>query len=110
MEINDRILKIIDYERLNNNSFSKKIGVNPQTMHTIVKEKKTKPSFDVLNKILISFPEIDANWLLTGDGEMFKQDLKPDIETRLESIESEIRELKRTVDYLSGKDSPENRK
>ena len=33
---------------------------------------RNKPSYDFLIRLLDHFPEIDANWLLTGAGSMYK--------------------------------------
>jgi len=75
--INDRIQAIIDYYKLNKNSFSKRINVNSSVIHHIVTGKKNgsknKPSFDLLEKILIEFENIDANWLVTGKGNILKE-------------------------------------
>ena len=56
---------------LNKSSFSKKIGIsNNVTIHRIINEDR-KPSFEVLDKILLTFGSLNANWLMKGDGSMF---------------------------------------
>ena len=70
MEIQDRIIKVIEYSGLSRSLFSKKIGVHPQTTHHIVSGRRTKPSFDVIEKIILAFPEINSSWLITGKGEL----------------------------------------
>lgn len=65
-EINDRLFDFIQDNGLNVNTFSNRIGVNPAIIHNIVKGRRTKPSCDVLNKIGLSFDNIDLNWLITG--------------------------------------------
>lgn len=57
--------------RLNNNSFCNTIGVNPTIVHNIIKGRN-KPGFDLLNKIILSFDNINAEWLMTGNGSVFK--------------------------------------
>ena len=69
MTINNRIELIINALELNNNSFSMRIGVNSTVIHNIVKGRNA-PSYDVLQKILLSFDNISADWLLTEKGEM----------------------------------------
>ena len=66
-EINDRLLKFIYDSGFNVNTFSNKIGVNPAVIHNIVKGRKTKPSYEVLKKIGLSFDNIDLHWLITGE-------------------------------------------
>ncbi|MEA2041169.1 MAG: hypothetical protein U9N85_01270 [Bacteroidota bacterium] len=56
----------------NKNSFSKAIGINNNvTIGRIVNEDRN-PSYEIIEKILLTFGSIDANWLITGKGEMLK--------------------------------------
>ena len=73
--INSRIYLIIEYYKLNPTSFSKKIGLsNNVTIGNIVGGRYNKPSFDVLEKILLTFESVNSEWLLTGNGEMLKSE------------------------------------
>ena len=72
--INSRISQIISHFGLNKNSFSKKIGMeNNVTIGNIVSGRRNKPSFDVIEKILLSFDSISSEWLIIGTGEMLKK-------------------------------------
>ena len=73
MDIIDRLQEIINYSDLNVSSFAKKIGVVDQTIRGIVVQRRNKPGFDILAKILQTFTWVDAEWLITGKGEMIKQ-------------------------------------
>ncbi len=53
---------------MNKNSFGELIGVLPQTLHNIVDGRKNDPSFKVVERILSTFADINAQWLLTGNG------------------------------------------
>ena len=53
MDIIDRLQEIIDYAGLNVSSFAKKIGVVDQTIRGIVVQRRNKPGFDILAKILL---------------------------------------------------------
>lgn len=56
---------------MNINSFSKAIGLsNNVTIGRIISEER-EPGFQVLSKIMETFGSINANWLITGKGEMF---------------------------------------
>ena len=74
MDIIDRLQEIIDYAGLNVSSFAKKIGVVDQTIRGIVVQRRNKPGLDILAKILQTFTWINAEWLITGKGEMIKQE------------------------------------
>ncbi|MCD7850762.1 MAG: hypothetical protein LUH63_14105 [Parabacteroides sp.] len=67
-EIFDRIQYIIDKEGLNISSFSKEIGVVDQTMRNILKKRGSKPSYEVLFKIIQRYAWLDARWFMTGIG------------------------------------------
>jgi hypothetical protein len=76
--INQRIRDIIHALKLNPNSFAKSLGVANTVIYNIVSEdgRQNKPSFDLLSKIIKSYDSINPTWLLTGEGEMFKEELK----------------------------------
>ena len=95
MDIIDRLQEIIDYAGLNVSSFAKKIGVVDQTIRGIVVQRRNKPGFDILAKILQTFTWINAEWLITGKGEMIKQEttakteipvFHPSVRSRLSSV------------------------
>ncbi|MGN6648171.1 MAG: helix-turn-helix domain-containing protein [Cytophaga sp.] len=71
LNIQDRIKNIIDALGFTNRSFSLKLGVDPTVIHNIVAGRKSYPSFAILEKIILSFDNIDAKWLLTGKGSMY---------------------------------------
>ncbi len=73
MIINDRIKHLISELGLNNNSFSNAVGVKPTVIYNIVDGRKSAPSYTLLNKIALSFDNIDMNWLITGSGNMLKE-------------------------------------
>jgi transcriptional regulator with XRE-family HTH domain len=67
--IGNRISLLIKQLGHNKNSFSKAIGLsNNVTIGNIANGVK-KPSFEVLEKIIQSFDNINVRWLITGEGE-----------------------------------------
>ncbi|RED97535.1 helix-turn-helix domain-containing protein [Marinoscillum furvescens] len=72
MDINDRISQLITNLQMNPNSFADNIGVKSPVIYNIIKGRRSKPSFEVLQKILIAFETINANWLLKGEGEVWR--------------------------------------
>lgn len=75
MEINDRIQNLIDKLQLNPNAFAETVGVTSTVIYNIVKGRRSKPSFEVLQKILLTYQAINANWLLNGDGKIWKDEV-----------------------------------
>lgn len=71
--INERIKTIIETTGINANSMANRIGVAATVIYNIIGERKSKPSFDVLKKILEEFDNIDPDWLLSGEGHMMRK-------------------------------------
>lgn len=70
----ERIIQIIDYKGIKNvNIFATKyLGYDAPQKINRLKKSENNPSFEILTDIVNKFEEIDANWLLTGKGEMLK--------------------------------------
>lgn len=69
--INVRILQIIDYYKITRYKLAQETGVSEAVLLNLSKGNN-KPSVDIINKILNKYKAIDANWLLTGEGEMLR--------------------------------------
>lgn len=85
LSVAERIARLIDSLGMSKNSFSKAIGLdNNVTIGRIINENR-QPSFDILHRIIQTFGNVDGNWLLTGDGSMFKSegDLNTQLHTQL---------------------------
>lgn len=66
----DKIKNILDYLHLNTLTFSKDIGVNAQQIYDIKSGKILNISAKLAAKIVAKYPQININWLLTGEGAM----------------------------------------
>ena len=71
--INDRIFKLIKVLEMNPTSFSDSIEVSVTVIFNIIKGRRNKPSYDVLEKILTSFEEVSAKWLIKGQGAVLQK-------------------------------------
>ncbi len=98
MEIIERIQQIIDHEKLNISSFAKKIGVVDQTIRGIVIQKRNKPGYDLIVKILQTFNWVDPEWLILGKGEIQKANKGTG------NSVYDTASLKELIDYLKEKD------
>lgn len=72
----DRILKIIRHYNLSISEFSREIGLNSAATIQKIITYKRKASPKTTGKILNRFPEIQYDWLITGQGEMLKEETK----------------------------------
>ena len=64
-----RIKQYIDYKGITNQNFEKLIGFSNGAFASQLKNNRTI-GVDKLENILIAFPELNPEWLLTGNGEM----------------------------------------
>lgn len=68
-KMRNRIKKWIEFNKLNSSQFAKKINVNRSNI-THLLSGRNKPSIDFLDKLIRAYPEINANWLISGIGNM----------------------------------------
>ncbi len=70
-----RIKMYIDHQKLTIAAFERSIGMSNASFGKSLKKGKGIGT-DKLEKILLVYPDINAEWLLTGKGEMFKTPTK----------------------------------
>lgn len=68
----DRLLQLLDLEHLTPSKFADLIGVQRSSVSHILSERN-KPSFDFLQKTLKTFPGLNAEWLMLGEGPIYEQ-------------------------------------
>ena len=93
--IQERIRQLIDIlTNGNKRAFATRIGVSPTVIENIVGQRSGKPGAALLEKILCSFENVDALWLITGKGQMFKAGrLEPVDESTISSQVHELTEI-----------------
>ena len=57
--------------------FALRIGVASGAIGDILGQRKSKPGFEFIGKILTAYPQLRARWLLLGEGEMLKSTEAP---------------------------------
>ena len=72
--ISSRINQIIEKEGLTVSSFARRINVADQTVRSVCTLHRNKPGYDFIAAIIHSFEWLNAEWLITGKGEMKKKD------------------------------------
>jgi hypothetical protein len=69
--VHERLNALIEYfAKGNKTAFSKEVGTLPSVVASIVGGRMSKPSFELLEKIMLRYPEINGSWLLAGRGPM----------------------------------------
>ncbi|MCL2312163.1 MAG: helix-turn-helix domain-containing protein, partial [Firmicutes bacterium] len=67
----DRLSKILASEGLTPSLLADKLGIQRSGISHIM-SGRNYPSFDFLQKILVNFPKLSAEWLILGQGTMYK--------------------------------------
>ena len=89
-------------------ALSKVLEMNQTTLNKQLKEDGCGVQVSTLVKILSAYPELSAEWLLRGDGEMKKGESYPDTkiifsrEREIERLQEENSRLLSIIEALSG--------
>ena len=75
-EIRQRISALIEDTRLSRTGFAKAIGVRQSVIQGMF-DRETEPSYRVLSTILSTFDTLSAEWLMRGEGEMYRMPTMP---------------------------------
>ena len=67
--MHERLKNWMESEGLKSSALADSIGVNRATISHII-SGRNKPSIDFLEKLLNTYPNINANWLISGIGYM----------------------------------------
>jgi transcriptional regulator with XRE-family HTH domain len=66
----DRIQKIIDDKNLTPSRFADEVGLNRPTVSHIL-NGRNNPGLEVMQRILARYKDLNAAWLISGDGPMY---------------------------------------
>jgi transcriptional regulator with XRE-family HTH domain len=67
----DRIKKFMEHKEISASELADAIGVQRSNVTHVLKARN-KPSFQFIEKLLQIYPEINAKWLLLGEGNMIE--------------------------------------
>ncbi len=82
--LRDRINEVRDHYRLSNRGFAEAVGAKPAATNNYLNGTK-EPSLEFVDRILSTYVDVSAEWLLRGVGSMFKED-KPTDEALLKEL------------------------
>lgn len=72
--VNERIEMLIKhFANGKQGDFSRKIGVVQATISGIVSGRQSKPSYEIIQKIISTYP-VNSDWLINGTGEMLAKE------------------------------------
>jgi transcriptional regulator with XRE-family HTH domain len=90
--LRDRINEVRDHYRLSNRGFAEAIGAKPAATNNYLNGTK-EPSLEFVDKILSTYVDVSAEWLLRGVGSMFKEDKPTDDALLKELAEAKVKLL-----------------
>ena len=115
MDQSRRLQKLIKALNMNQSKFAKHLGVTQPNISRMV-TGESRISTEILNRIILAYKNVNLHWLLTGDGEMFKdvpQGKSPEVNEppehylargkgRLEELEERVERLEEAMKRLMG--------
>ena len=69
----ERLKYLLEALGLSASQFAEKVGIQRSSMSHVL-SGRNKPSLDMLIKILEEFPDVDPDWLLLGNGEVYRSE------------------------------------
>ncbi|MCM1035584.1 MAG: helix-turn-helix domain-containing protein [Paludibacter sp.] len=72
MSEKERLISIMEHERMSARQFADEVGIQPGTVSNIMNDRN-KPSLEVMQKVLKRFPAISPDWLISDYGSMYRQ-------------------------------------
>lgn len=97
LTIKDKIMTFLKLQNIRKSDFFEATGIQPSNFKG--KNMQSQPGGDMLVNILTTYPELSAEWLMRGEGEMIKEDRA--------SKESDVTPMRRIPqNSISEKNSP----
>lgn len=106
-----RVKEILKEKRLSETAFAKSIGMSQSTINNYMKGTN-RPTLSFAEKILNAYPDISAEWLIRGSGDMYLYKQcdeggggnapsvtcgNEDINSRLQKLQDELNEIRQAV-------------
>ena len=67
-----RLQQFLQAENMSPSRFADQIGIQRSGVSHIL-SGRNKPGFDFIEKMLLAYPSLNAEWLITGKGKMYKE-------------------------------------
>lgn len=102
--VKQNILQIIEIEKITKYEFYKKTRITRGVL-----DQNNGMSEDNIARFLACYPDIDANWLITGEGSMYRtpgvmnEASPPDRDKYIQLLESKVEDQQKIIDLLEEK-------
>lgn len=91
MTIKERITKFLELKGLSQRKFETEVGLSNGYLNSL----RNAPGADKMQRIIDTYPELNLDWLLTGEGDMLKS-------SGVDSTAIDSYEMQRAVSYNQG--------
>ena len=104
----DRIEQFAEKQGIKIGALEKTIGASKGVLSRAIAQKSDIQS-KWLSKLVENFPQIDANWLLTGEGSMYRETTvqggtyPQNRDKYIQMLESKIKDQQKIIDLLEDK-------
>lgn len=69
--MNERLQKFLDAENISQAFFAETVGVTRASVSHIL-SGRNKPGYEFINSMMIHYPRLNIEWMLSGKGKMYK--------------------------------------
>ena len=77
-ELNKRVLSVMEHKQMSKSSFALALDSSLPVL-THISSGRNKPGLELIQRLLSRFPDISPDWLILGNGEMYRDAAtKPD--------------------------------
>lgn len=87
MDMIDRIKQLMEAQHMTQQTFSDFIGISSASLSSIF-NGRTKPTLNTVEAIRSKFTKINIEWLITGNGPMFKDSASDDQSSSISNIKA----------------------
>jgi len=109
MSVKERIMAFVKSQRISNSEFCRTIGVS----NAFISSMRVSLQPDKIESIALNYPQLNVDWLLTGEGQMLKsestnptinvmenQTLVEELRDRITSLEKQLNEKQQFCEFL----------
>lgn len=75
--MNRRLLQFLQAENITQAQFADTLSVARGSVSHIL-AGRNKPGYDFLESLLLHYPRLNLDWLMTGKGKMYREDMVPE--------------------------------
>lgn len=96
----ERLVQLMQVKQLNAAKLADLLGIQRSGLSHIL-SGRNKPGYDFIQKILLKFPDLNADWLILGTGNMLKSSVNP-----IQDIFSVNHEVNKSASVVNSEDAP----